>query len=233
MTWSKLIDHVRRAEKSCTKAEARRRIGNAIAAHELRVRWADERKPPFGSSPFQVPGDEPPRGDAQYWAECETHPDDPDLLREPPPYDRERMLAGDPVEAAEHARLDSGDPVEAAEHARLDKLRRFRKPEFQSVQVVKRWPLVSSSAQGENIISSPGGSARKDPRGRRSERDKIHQTLAQMRLEGVSLNKFHKTLAVEVAIRNGVKLGDKGWSDRTVVEHISGWKRAHPELPNE
>jgi hypothetical protein len=126
MTWSKLIDHVREA-KSCTEAVARRHIGNAIAERELRVWWADERKPSPGSSPLGVPGDEPPR-DAQYWAECETHPDDSDLLREPPPYDRES--------------------VNKRRAARLDKLRRFRKPKFPSFQVMELWPLVPPPAPG-------------------------------------------------------------------------------------
>jgi hypothetical protein len=118
MTWSQLIDHIRRAGKSCTKAEARRQIGNAIAERELRVCWANERKPPSGSSPIGVPGDEPPR-DAQYWQKCKTRRD---FVLEPPPYDREMV----------------GKPTAA----RLDKLRRFRKPMFLSVQVVERWPLV-------------------------------------------------------------------------------------------
>jgi hypothetical protein len=210
MTWSKLIEHVRRAEKSCTKAEARRQIGNAIQDRALSVRWADERKPPFGSSPLGVPGDEPPR-DAQYWQKCKTRRD---FVLEPPPYDREL--------------------VDKRRAARLDKLRRFRKPKFPSFQVIELWPLVPPPALGENIISFPGGSAREGLRGRPSVRDIIYQTLAQMRSDGVSFkNKLHKALARDVAKRNGVKLGDKGWSDRTVVQHVSDWIGAHPELPNE
>src|SRR5262249_42105378 len=132
----------------------------------------------------------------------------PDLVLEPPPYDRGLV----------HKRTA----------ARLDKKRRFRKPIFRREQVSKLWPSMPESGQSpsENVVDFPRG-----PRGRPSERDSVYQTLAQMRRDGVSLNKLQKMLAEEVASRNGVKLGDRGWDDRTIVQHVSDWLRENPDPP--
>jgi len=118
MTWTEIIAHVKETER-CDENEARTKIGNAIAARKLHVRWEDQRKIPFGSSPLSVPDDEPPR-DAKYWQECQPDPDNPDLVREPPPYDPE--LVGKRTAA------------------RLDKKRRFRKPWFPRDRVLLLWP---------------------------------------------------------------------------------------------
>ena len=133
MTWTETLAHVQRTAP-CDETEARRQIGNAIAERALRVRWADERKPAIGSSPSQVPSDEPPR-DAQYWRECEAHPKEPDLVLEPPPYDREL--------------------VNKRTAAWLDKKRRFRKPLFRRDQVLN-WPLVPPSGPSDVATAEAG-----------------------------------------------------------------------------
>jgi hypothetical protein len=134
MTWTEIIKHVREAEQ-CDEREACRQIGNAVADRKLRVWWADESKPSFGSSPLQVPSDEPPR-DAIYWQECEAHPKEPDLVREPPPYDREW--------------------VNKRTAARLDKKRRFRKPIFNRDHALLLWPQARSAATagGEKRVTA-------------------------------------------------------------------------------
>src|SRR5262249_23200371 len=86
MTWREVLTHVEEATQ-CDAKEARRRIGNARENHMLCVRWADQRKDFGRSGPVSMPSDEPPR-DSQYWQECKTNPNDPDLVLEPPPYDR-------------------------------------------------------------------------------------------------------------------------------------------------
>ena len=121
MTWTKIIKHVREA-KQCDEREARRQIGNAIAARKLRVWWEDQREIPFGSSPFQVQVTVPPR-DAAYWLTCEIDPIDPDRVLEPPPHDP--------------------DLVNKRTAARLDKKRRFRKPLFPRDQVLMLWTVES------------------------------------------------------------------------------------------
>jgi hypothetical protein len=191
MTWREIVTHVRKA-KRCKTKKARWSIGKEIQNGSLQV--YDERRVPIGSSPLGVPQFTPPQ-DAEYWAECKTHSDDPDLLREPPPYDREL--------------------VDKRTAARLDKIQRFWKPIFPRYQVLKLWPLAPLSEQppGENIGGRP------------SARDLVYQTLAQMRSDGVSLNKPLKALADEVASRNKVKLGDRGWAERTIVRLVSYWLR--------
>jgi hypothetical protein len=198
MTWTEIVTHVRRA-KHCKTKRARWLIGNEIQNGSLPV--YDERPVPMGSSPLGVPQFTPPR-DAQYWAECETHPDDPDLLREHPPYDREL--------------------VDKRRAARLDKAPRFWKPKFPRFQLLKLWPLAATSEQtpGKDIVSLPKG-------GRPSVRNRVYQTLAQMRSAGRSLNKLHKVLADEIASENQVELGAKGWDERTIVRHISKYLRDH------
>jgi hypothetical protein len=124
MTWTEILKHVEKTEQ-CDAKEARRQIGNAIADGVLSVRWADQRKS-FGSSgPFHALTDEPSR-DARYWQECTAHPNDPNLVLEPPPYDREL--------------------VDKRTAARLDKKRRFRKPMFRRDQVSLLWRQARPSA---------------------------------------------------------------------------------------
>jgi hypothetical protein len=204
MTWTEIIAHVTEAER-CDENEARRQIGNAIADRMLHLWWEDQGEIPFGSGPLQVRVSTPPR-DAAYWLKCEIDPTDPDRVHELPSYD--------------------SDLVDKRTAKRLEKTRRFRKPLFQHDEALKLWPSMPESGQSpsENVVNFPRGS-----RGRPSERNSVYRTLAQMRRDGVSLNKPQKTLAEEVASRNGVKLGDRGWVDRTIVQHVSDWLRENPD----
>ncbi len=78
--------------------------------------------------------------------------------------------------------------------------------------------LPSSARTEERSADFPTGTP-----GRPSERDHVRNTLAQMRAEGTDLGRPHKTLAGEVALRNKVKLGDAGWSERAIAQHVSDW----------
>ena len=125
MTWTELLAHVQNVER-CSEGEARRQIGNAIAERMLSVRWADQRKDFGAPSPNQSPCDEPSQG-ASHWQECKTDSNDPDLVLEPPPYDREL--------------------VDKRTAARLDKERHFRKPMFPRDQALLHWPEAHASAK--------------------------------------------------------------------------------------
>jgi hypothetical protein len=124
MTWSEILAHVRDAEK-CDEREARRQIGNAIQDGALPARWADEPSH-WGIPPgIFVPDDRPPT-DVNYWLECAIDRNDPNQVREPPPYDR--GLVG-------HRRAK-----------RLDKARRFRAPLFPRQLALKLWRVSRDSA---------------------------------------------------------------------------------------
>jgi hypothetical protein len=47
--------------------------------------------------------------------------------------------------------------------------------------------------------------------------------MGQMRDESYNLTTPQLRLAELVAERNSRKLGDKGWSERTIIEHVSDW----------
>jgi hypothetical protein len=203
MTWTELLAHVGTA-KCCEDSEARRQVGNAIAERRLSVTWANQ--PWAIGGPVSTQADEPPR-DARYWQECDCDPDEPDFVREPAPYDR--------------------DLVDKRTAVRLDKKRRFRKPVFRREQVSELWPLIPRAADtsNENVVRFPRGS-----RGRPSERDTVYRILAEMRAEGVPLNKTQKELATIIAGRAGAVLGEtKGWDDRTIIQHVSDWLQDNPD----
>jgi hypothetical protein len=203
MVWSELITHIRDVER-CDEREARRQIGNAIEDGMLSKAWADERFV-FQSGPMQMPRDEPPC-DAGYWLECKADPADPDRVLE---------------------RVYDPRVVDKPKAAQLDRKARFRKPIFSRKQALTLWPLMPESAQSSagNILHVSRRS-----RGRPTAKHLVKETLSEMRAEGLSLTKPHKTLAAEIAVRKGYKLDEhKGWDERTIVQHISDWLREHPD----
>jgi hypothetical protein len=141
MTWSTLVAHVRNVEQ-CEEREARRQIGNAIADLKLFPRWTDKPKmPPIPGTKISwaprpstliIPDDAPPR-DANYWLECEIDPNDPDRIREPPPYN---------------------PGMNKSTARRLDKTRRYRKPIFECFHVYRLWPTAVSAKNKKTEESS-------------------------------------------------------------------------------
>jgi hypothetical protein len=134
MTWRNLVAHVCNTNQNCDEREARRQIGNAIADRKLFPRWADKPViPPMpGSNSFWVPWsfsgpislDDTPPTDAKYWLECEIDATDPDRVLEPPEFVM----------------------VNESTAAQLDKMRRFRKPVFNSDHVFHCWPIVKDES---------------------------------------------------------------------------------------
>jgi hypothetical protein len=124
MTWSEILAHVRDAKK-CDESEARRQIGNAVQDGKLVARWADERSLWGATAPISVPDDRPPR-DVNYWLECDIDPNDPNRVREPPPYDP--------------------GLVSNRRAKQLDKARRFRATQFPRQLALKLWRKPRGSA---------------------------------------------------------------------------------------
>ena len=81
------------------------------------------------------------------------------------------------------------------------------------------WPKINDPVSDHQPVV--------DKAGRPSIRDKVWHTLSQMRSEGESFDRSDKKLAKDVAKRNGKELGDGGWGDRTVMGHISKWRKGH------
>jgi hypothetical protein len=117
MTWSEILAHVRDVKK-CGEREARCQIGNAVQDRKLAARWADERSLWGATAAISVPDDRPPR-DVNYWLECDIDPNDPNRVRESPPYDP--------------------GLVSNRRAKQLDKARRFRAPQFPRQGVLKLW----------------------------------------------------------------------------------------------
>ena len=61
--------------------------------------------------------------------------------------------------------------------------------------------------------------------GRPSIKELVYETLSQMRDEENSMARPQKALAFEIARRNGKQIGAPGWSERTVIEHVSDWQK--------
>jgi len=94
--------------------------------------------------------------------------------------------------------------------------------------VLRLWPFCPNPEANAELGSSENSvslSQRKSG-GRPTARDQVYDALSQMRREEFNLRMPHKKLAEEVAKRNHKNLGsDRGWDERTIVEHISIWLR--------
>jgi hypothetical protein len=183
MTWSKIHAHVQEAEQ-CDKEEARRQIGNAIEDRVLSVRWADQREAVGALAPIQSPGDEPPRN-SEFWQKCETAANDPDLVLEPAPYDRE--LVNKPTAA------------------RLDRKRRYRKPVFRRKQVFALWPLIPPSRPADAANAEAGSDTDSRRRGRKPETlNRIKEAMrGELRFEALTKQQLHDLTEEAMASRYG------------------------------
>ncbi len=96
--------------------------------------------------------------------------------------------------------------------------------------VEKNWPGDSA----EQLSSRGRTSASKDivRAGRRSDRDLVWQTLDGMRKRGADLGVSQKRLAELIAKENDRQLDhDRGWKERTIVQHVSDWLKEHGLTP--
>ena len=68
--------------------------------------------------------------------------------------------------------------------------------------------------------------------GRPSIKELVYETLSQMRGEGYSMARPQKALAYEIARRNDKQIGAAGWSERTVITHVSDWMKVNGFSPS-
>jgi hypothetical protein len=102
------------------------------------------------------------------------------------------------------------------------------------------WPVASTAAAdvetGNTRSDKTAGNRATSPEaahtgGRPSIKDLVYETLSQLRDEGISMAQPQKALAYEIAQRNGTQIGATGWSERTVIEHVSDWKKKNGFSP--
>jgi hypothetical protein len=106
-------------------------------------------------------------------------------------------------------------------HARL-KLIREGKLYYRSV-LIRRDDVERIWPTGEGRAGERADIRRAE--GRPSVKHAVWKTLQEMRDESHPLHTPQKQLATLVAKRNNRNLGDKGWSERTVIQHVSTWLR--------
>ena len=87
--------------------------------------------------------------------------------------------------------------------------------------ILRLWPEPVERMPGEQSNSKPGP-------GRPSERDQIWTTLSEMqrtRSLPLTLNRSQKKILEGLAKKLNFTIGSRGWSERTVLQHISDWQK--------
>ena len=111
------------------------------------------------------------------------------------------------------------DPACRTHHVRLQLIREgklhYRRVLIRRDDVERIWPAREARAREQVDI--------RRKQGRPTARDTVWKTMGQMRDESYNLTTPQLRLAELVAERNSRKLGDKGWSERTIIEHVSDW----------
>ena len=79
------------------------------------------------------------------------------------------------------------------------------------------------------LPSIPKPSARTN--GRPSFKGLVWNTLSQMQNDKFQMSVPQKLLAAEIARRNSTQVGAKGWSERTLLTHISMWLAQRTSSP--
>jgi len=112
----------------------------------------------------------------------------------------------------------------------------YRPTFFLREDILRHWPITNV---GDGTPASPA--QKRSKCSRRSKREvgrptisevAISSTLDRMRDEGYPISTHtDKELATEVARRNAVALGTRGWSERTVRRHVSDWRNKNPAPP--
>ena len=197
LTGKEAIDRIQLSER-CQPRVAWRQLQNAIADKVIAVKWDSKFSLPFDSD--RPPDEETPPNHESFWRNTLMRYSDAFVLD----YRVYRPI-GDPDAFTEFAVERGG----------------FYRPILVARRAVEtHWPIELGFPE---TTSKPQASSTLKKKGRPSPAEAIRQTLSQMKKEGASFNKIQKALAAEVAAKNGKSLGDKGWHDRTVVQHISKW----------
>lgn len=91
--------------------------------------------------------------------------------------------------------------------------------------ILRLWPDPSNLVKQMLVEESDS----KKRRGRPSQRDQIWAALSEMKSqELLPLSGNQKKIAEDVAKNCNHKIGSRGWSERTVLQHISDWQKANP-----
>jgi hypothetical protein len=208
MTLREAVAHIATADH-CSFRAAWLQLRTAIGDQEVSVRWAGVRVENHTSD-----------GD-QYFAE--------DLG---PPMTKRFWESARAVFIGPGCVLD--DPACQSQRIRRKLIRegtlRYRGLLVLREHVEKIWPGGSA----EHLASRESVSASNDigARGRPSAHDSVWQTLDRMRNGGANLGLSQKRLAELVAQDNDKKLDhDMGWSERTIVQHVSDWLKEQGLTP--
>jgi hypothetical protein len=132
-----------------------------------------------------------------------------------------------------HARsgdLTRGD-VPVAEYAALRNVK-TGPVWFKTADVLRPWPARQPIEQPtpESAISSPPRDDAKRPKeGRPTNRERIFSALDTLNASGHRVHQMAPMQLVRlVAKQCGAKLKDRGWAERTVLDHVKAWRDDHP-----
>jgi hypothetical protein len=89
------------------------------------------------------------------------------------------------------------------------------------LSVLRLWPSPQPSKPDSTPSAEVINLPTRTTGGRPTARDQVHDELQKMRDEGLDLTLSQKRLAEKVAERNGKSLGDRGWGERTIIDHVS------------
>jgi hypothetical protein len=91
--------------------------------------------------------------------------------------------------------------------------------------VLRLWPEPNDLVMQMLVEESDS----KTRRGRPSQRDQIWAALSEMKIqELLPPSGNQKKIAEDVAKKCNHKIGSRGWSERTVLQHISDWQKENP-----
>lgn len=222
MTAAEAINHIQKAD-SCGRDEAWIQLSKAIADGKVPNRWADVSLEPSTGRPGHY---------------VEHYADEDDV----PPTSRRFW-------AVAWFRFSGGgrifyDPALRPRRVQRE-LVQTGKLEFRPLLVLREavdaiWPVASRTiadvetrdTRSDNTAGIRATSSEAaHTGGRPSIKQLVWHTLSQMRDEGYSMAQPQKTIADVIARRNGKQLGDRGWSERTVLTHVSDWLKENGLSP--
>jgi hypothetical protein len=93
--------------------------------------------------------------------------------------------------------------------------------------VSRHWPPLKLSKPSSRISAEVIALSAHRSGGRPSERDQVYDALDKMRQQGFDMALPQKKLAEEAARRNNKNLGDRNWSERAIIGHVSEWLDKH------
>lgn len=199
VTFVEAVAHICAVDR-CDKDAAMEELLSAIIDNEVDVIWADrqdELGPPAGSKSLR-----------QRWVRAAF-------------WRKERILL-------KNGGMALNDGINTPEKVRKEAIRagviEYRPVVVKYADILRHWPKqrtesISRLGTGHRPPSSKATSTG----GRPTIKHLVWGTLSLMRDEEYSLNRTQMALAAEIVKRNGKQFGDTGWSERTVLKHVSDW----------